>query len=299
MICFLILGLMLCYAMTDASFILYEPVELTSCVVFASPHSGRSYGSDFLDKSMLDSHAIRASEDAFVDQLFQMVTDFGAPLLAACAPRAYVDLNRACDELDPALIDGVPSVGLNARVVSGLGVVPRIVAIGCPIYNGKISMQEAQARLQDFWHPYHQRLQSLLDATRVKFGHVVLIDCHSMPHRAVNMEKRNDTPAQIILGDRFGAAAGGKVVDQVQAAFVTAGFRVVRNNPFAGAYIGQHYGKPQCGQHVIQIEIDRSLYMNEAVIEPLPSFHTFQARLRFVIAQIARLDMGKARLAAE
>jgi N-formylglutamate amidohydrolase len=113
------------------------------------------------------------------------------------------------------------------------------------------------------------------------------------------MEKRSDTPAQIILGDRFGAAADGEVVDQVQAAFVTAGFRVARNNPFAGAYIGQHYGKPQRGQHVIQIEIDRSLYMNEAAIEPLQSFDAFQARLRLVIAKIAGLDMGKARLAAE
>ena len=285
--------------MNGAAFALYEPVELTSCVVFASPHSGRGYSLEFLDQSRLDSHAIRASEDAFVDHLFQLVTDFGAPLLAACAPRAYVDLNRACDELDPALIYGVRSVGLNARVAAGLGVVPRVVAIGRPIYNGKISMQEAQARLQDIWHPYHQRLQALLDATRAKFGHVVLIDCHSMPHLAVNMEKRSDTPAQIILGDRFGAAADGEVVDQVQAAFVTAGFRVARNNPFAGAYIGQHYGKPQRSQHVIQIEIDRSLYMNEAAIEPLQSFDAFQARLRLVIAKIAGLDMGKARLAAE
>ena len=285
--------------MNDAPFILYEPAELTSSVVFAAPHSGRSYTLDFLDGSRLDAHAIRASEDAFVDQLFQSVTCFGAPLLAASAPRAFVDLNRSCEDLDPALIYGVGSVGLNARVASGLGVVPRVVAIGRPIYNGKISMVEAQTRLQDIWHPYHQRLQSLLDTTHRKFGHVVLIDCHSMPHAAVNREQRSDISPDIVIGDRFGAAAAPKIVDHVQAAFVTAGFRVTRNNPFAGAYIGQHYGKPQRGQHVIQIEIDRSLYMDEVTISPLPVFAELQTRLRAVIAQIVALEIEQVRLAAE
>jgi len=85
----------------------------------------------------------------------------------------------------------------------------------------------------------------------------------------------------------------------VQAAFVTAGFRVTRNNPFAGAYIGQHYGKPQRGQHVIQIEIDRSLYMDEVTISPLPVFAELQTRLRAVIAQIVALEIEQVRLAAE
>lgn len=285
--------------MNDAPFTLYEPTELTSSVVFAAPHSGRSYTLDFLDESRLDAHAIRASEDAFVDQLFQSVTCFGAPLLAASAPRAFVDLNRSCEDLDPALIYGVGSVGLNARVASGLGVVPRVVAIGRPIYNGKISLVEAQTRLQNIWHPYHQRLQALLDTTRRKFGHVVLIDCHSMPHAAVNPEQRSDISPEIVIGDRFGAAAAPKIVDQVQAAFVAGGFQVMRNNPFAGAYIGQHYGKPQRGQHVIQIEIDRSLYMDEATILPLPDFAEFQTRLRVVIAQIVALEIEQVRLAAE
>ena len=280
-------------------FILYEPAQLTSNIVFATPHSGRNYSQDFLDRIILDAHAIRASEDAFVDQLFLPVTAVGAPLLAALVPRAFVDLNRSCEELDPALIEDVRSTGSSARVTSGLGVVPRVVGVGRSIYHGKISMVEAQARLQDVWYPYHQRLQVLLDATRTKFGHVVLIDCHSMPHEAANPGLRSKTSPEIVVGDRFGAAADLKVTDCVQAAFTDAGFRVSRNMPFAGAYISQHYGKPKRGQHVIQIEIDRSLYLDEASIEPLASFADFQNRLRTVIEKVAAVELGKDQIAAE
>ena len=280
-------------------FILYEPAQLTSSIVFATPHSGRNYSQDFVDRIILDAHAIRASEDAFVDQLFLPVTALGAPLLAALVPRAFVDLNRSCEELDPALIEDMRSTGSSARVTSGLGVVPRVVAAGRPIYHGKISMKEAQARLQDVWHPYHQRLQALLDVTRTKFGHVVLIDCHSMPHEAANPGLRSKTSPEIVVGDRFGAAADLKVTDCVQAAFTDAGFRVSRNMPFAGAYISQHYGKPKLGQHVIQIEIDRSLYLDEASIKPLASFVDFQTRLRTVIEKVAAVELGKDQIAAE
>ena len=113
--CFLNLGSVLWLPMQDAPFTLFEPVQRSSCVVFAAPHSGRHYAPEFLAQSVLDSHAIRASEDAFVDQLFEPAVQFGAPLLVANAPRAYVDLNRACDELDPAVIEGVKSLGRECK----------------------------------------------------------------------------------------------------------------------------------------------------------------------------------------
>ena len=93
--------------MPSIAYHLHLPDALTSSVVFASPHSGRDYAASFLNTSILDRHVIRSSEDAWVDRLFDSAPDFGAPLLRAGAPRAYVDLNRAIDELDPALIEGV------------------------------------------------------------------------------------------------------------------------------------------------------------------------------------------------
>lgn len=277
-----------------------HPEKRTSCVVFASPHSGRDYPWSFLRKTILDEHSIRTSEDAFVDQLFDCAPQFGASFLKAGAPRAYVDLNRNVDELDPALIEGVCRGGNNLRIASGLGVIPRVVAGGRSIYSGKISHDEAQRRITQYWRPYHEMLQKLLDNARQRHGQAVLIDCHSMPHEATNgVAKSGIRRPDVVLGDRFGASATGEVVDQLEAAFVDAGFVVTRNAPFAGAYITQAYGRPSKGQHAVQVEIDRSIYMNEQLIRPNGNFEAVQAALRDVVQEAAMIGQGRIPLAAE
>ena len=285
--------------MTMPAYMLLEPENLKNGVVFASPHSGRDYPQEMLDVSVLDSKTIRLSEDAFVDEIFASAPELGSPLLVANMPRAYVDLNRAKTELDPALIKDVRGHGLNPRVASGLGVIPRVVANGRPIYDGKLPFSVAEHRLKECWIPYHSCLQGLLDRAREKFGRSVLIDCHSMPHAAVSPRNMNSPSPEIIIGDRFGAAAATDLVEEVHLAFERAGFLVARNTPFAGAYVTQHYGRPSHDQNAIQIEIDRSLYMNEATIERLPNFDDFCARIREVILDISKIDQNNIKLAAE
>jgi N-formylglutamate amidohydrolase len=128
-----------------------------------------------------------------------------------------------------------------------------------------------------------------------------LIDCHSMPHEAIENHARNSAPApDVVLGDRFGAAASREVVDRIEAAFTDAGLKVARNAPFAGAFIAQSYGRPSRRQHVVQIEIDRRLYLEEASIKPSADFDAFQRLLEGVICQIAQIGRSAAvPLAAE
>ncbi len=278
--------------MPKLAFQLAAPESRTSCVVFASPHSGRDYPWSFLRRTVLDQHSIRSSEDAYVDRLFDCAPVYGAPLLKAGAPRAFVDLNRAEDELDPALIEGVRRVPHNPRIASGLGVVPRVVANGRAIYSGKLPLAEAERRIELYWRPYHAQLQRLLDEAHRQFGQAILVDCHSMPHEAVDAIARAGAKRpDIVIGDRFGAAAGGEIVDRIEDAFTAAGLHVVRNTPFAGAYITQHYGRPSRGQHALQIEIDRSIYMNEHKIQPNSNFHAFRTLLKGVVAEIAALGV--------
>jgi N-formylglutamate deformylase len=287
-------------SMNQRAYHVRYPEKHLSSVVFASPHSGRDYSDSFLGRSVLDKIAIRSSEDAFVDLLFEGAPDHGAVLLCADVPRAYVDLNRSADELDPALIHGVRRQGHNPRVASGLGVIPRVVSNGRAIYDGKLTLSEAQQRIDDYWTPYHRMLQSLLDRTHRRREQSILIDCHSMPHEAIEGCARRGAPApDIVLGDRFGAACHPEIVDQIEHAFVRAGFRVVRNTPFAGAFITQSYGRPSRGQHAVQVEIDRSLYMDERKIEPRPQFGDVQRALAVAIAEITRIGRVGLPLAAE
>lgn len=286
--------------MARAAYRVRRPARYRSSVVFASPHSSSDYPRSFVRQSQLDERTIRSSEDAFVDILFSPAPDFGAPLLLAGAPRAYIDLNRGIDELDPALIEGARRHGHNPRVSSGLGVVPRVVANGRAIYSGKIGMEEALQRIDSYWRPYHTALQRLLDDAHDRFGQAILIDCHSMPHEAMDGVARSSARRpEIVLGDRFGAAAGAAVVDRVEAAFANAGLTVTRNSPFAGAYVTQSYGRPSRNQHAIQIEIDRALYMDERRIEPNANFDAFRALLRSVIADISMIGYQDIPLAAE
>ncbi|SLN43785.1 N-formylglutamate amidohydrolase [Roseisalinus antarcticus] len=276
--------------MSHAAYDLVLPRARTTSVVFASPHSGRRYDRAFLDMAILDRHEIRSSEDAFVDELFGTATRHGAPFLRAGAPRAFVDLNRAAEELDPALIQDVRQVAHNPRIASGLGVIPRVVANGRAIYRGKLPLAEAYRRINDYWRPYHAALQGLLDENHRMFGEAILIDCHSMPHEALeNVGPIGAPRPDVVLGDRFGAAASARVIERVEAAFSAAGFRVARNMPFAGAYITQAYGRPTRRQHAIQVEIDRALYIDERRIERLPDFDDVARRLESVIAEIAAI----------
>ena len=135
---------------------------------------------------------------------------------------------------------------------------------------------------------------------KAKHGQAVLIDCHSMPHEAMDgMTRRGVKRPNVVLGDRFGAAAGSEIIDQVEQAFSAAGFSVTRNAPFAGAYITQAYGRPSKNQHAIQVEIDRSLYMNERLIQPNEQFNDVQYALRGVIAEVASIGQAQMPLAAE
>ncbi|MEL7182777.1 MAG: N-formylglutamate amidohydrolase, partial [Pseudomonadota bacterium] len=76
--------------------------------------------------------------------------------------------------------------------------------------------------------------------------------------------------------DRFGASSSLALVEGLEAVFRNLGFRVARNTPFAGAYTTQHYGRPSQGRHAIQIEIDRSLYMDETRVQPTAQFDTIR-----------------------
>lgn len=284
----------------DDAFTLALPQARSSCAVFSSPHSGRDYLPALRHATRLTLAQLRSSEDAFVDELFGAAPEAGAPLLAARLPRAWVDLNRAAEDLDPALIAGAGRRAQNPRIAAGLGVIPRVVGEGRAIIDGKLTLAEAEARIETVWRPYHARLAGLIEESRAAFGTAVLFDCHSMPRDALNATPLSlGRRPNVILGDRFGASCDRWLTDAVADIFGEAGFVVARNTPFAGGYITQAYGRPQRGVHALQIEIDRGLYMDEARVERLPAFGEVAARLRSVTRSLAGIGPRELPMAAE
>lgn len=284
----------------EHAFTLALPASRCSCAVFSSPHSGRIYPPELTRASRLSLAQLRSSEDAFVDELFASAPSAGAPLIAARLPRAWVDLNRAAEDLDPALIPGAARSGQNPRIAAGLGVIPRVVGEGRAIIDGKLTLAQAEARIAAVWRPYHARLAALIEEARSAFGVAVLFDCHSMPHDALAASPpvRGRRP-DVVLGDRFGGSCGRWLIDTATEAFTDAGFLVARNAPFAGGYITQAYGRPRRGVHALQIEIDRALYMDEARVERLPVFESVVERVVAVTRSLAAIAPQSLPMAAE
>ena len=274
---------------------LRTPRRQTVPVVFSSPHSGRDYPADFVDASPLDLAQLRRSEDAFVDEIFAAAPDYGAPLLRALFPRAYVDANREPFELDPEMFDEpLPDYvrTRSVRIAAGLGTVPRVVADGAAIHPGTITFADARGRIADHHQPYHRTLEHMLGATHARFGGALLVDCHSMPSAgAPGIKGRSLKNVDIVLGDCHGAACAGAVTDAVEETLVGLGYRVRRNRPYAGGYITRHYGRPAEATHALQIEINRALYMDEATIQRTPGLTAVMRDMSRVIDVLGRVAL--------
>ena len=238
-------------------------------VIFNSPHSGCIYTKGFLDSTNVEIYDLRTSEDSFVGELFYSTKFFNCLLMEAKFPRTFIDLNRSHLELDPRLISGDFRFDKTARNMAGMGVIPRISGNGKEIYSKPIFAKDALKRLQSFYFPYHSYLYNLLVESKKRLGYAILFDCHSMPSK-LNLEfgnsKYNNDP-DIILGDLNGTSCSSFLINEVKAIFEKHNFFVTKNNPFSGGYITKHYGNPSDAIHVIQIEINKKLYMNENSIK--------------------------------
>jgi N-formylglutamate amidohydrolase len=253
-------------------------------LVFASPHSGRLYPEDM--NPALDPLRIRRSEDAWVDDLVAEGPSLGAPLIRALTARAYLDVNRDPAELDPRLFaETLPAQArtLTPRVAAGLGVVARVASGGAEIYSRRLSLAEGLGRIAQVHAPYHDALSRLLASARAAHGFAVLIDWHSMPATAA-------PGVDFVLGDRFGAACSPAITSAVESMLTEAGYRTVRNAPFAGGYTTEHYGRPERRTHALQVEINRGLYLDEARLETTADYERLRLDLGGVIARLIAAD---------
>jgi len=248
----------------DPPFEIMEPAAYRGPVLFNSPHSGSIYPREFLTVSRLDIAALRRSEDSFVDALISGVVGQGFPLMRAHFPRCFVDVNREPYELDPRMFDGrLPSFAntRSMRVAGGLGTVARVVGDAQEIYDQRIPVDDALARIESLYKPYHRALRRLFTRLHRDFGAAVLVDCHSMPSSAGQKDER--ARPEFVLGDRYGTSCADVVADVVETTLRGQGYTVSRNKPYAGGFITEHYGNPAAGLHAIQLEINRALYMDE------------------------------------
>jgi N-formylglutamate amidohydrolase len=261
-------------------------------LVFASPHSGRLYPDDMRAAPALDTLSLRRSEDAFVDDLIAMAPDLGVATIGARFARAYIDVNREAFELDPGMFaDELPDFARarTARVAAGLGAIARVVAEGQEIYARKLTFAEARDRIDRAHRPYHMALERLVGEAQAVHGFAILVDWHSMPAAAARASGR-ERPADVVLGDRFGAACAAILPARVEGELEAMGYRVIRNTPYAGGYTTEHYGRPARRVHALQVEINRGLYLDETRLAPTAGFQVLKRSLEDLTRALVGAD---------
>jgi N-formylglutamate amidohydrolase len=245
-------------------------VPAANGVVYSLPHSGRYYPESFVAEARQSGSALRASEDAFVDDMVALSPDLGVYGLSCNYARAFCDVNRNPLELDSRLIRGeLPkaALSLSARVKAGFGVIARRLSADQDIYKQPLDMKEVNRRLDLVHRPYHEMLQRLLKEAAAG-GNVTLIDWHSMPSAALTGPFAGSKRPDIVLGDLHGESCDAELTHRVRKLLEGEGLNVGLNKPFAGGYIVEHYGRPKERRQALQIEINRAIYMDEATLEP-------------------------------
>ncbi len=271
-------------------FRLERPVAAAVPVLFDSPHSGIAYPADFSPAASRE--AIRTTWDAYVDELFSGVTLAGATLLAAHFPRAYIDANRAVDDIDPELLaEPWPTpITLSDHARRGMGLIRRFALPGVPMYDRPLRVAEVRARIDDHYLPYRRALAAELDALHARHGAVRHFNCHSMKSRgnAMNLDAGAARP-DVVLGDRDGTTAAPEFTAWVAGWFRGEGFVVAINRPYRGADLVRAHGDPPRGRYSLQIELNRALYLEESRGARLAGFAKLQATLaRFASAVAVR-----------
>lgn len=254
-------------------------------LVLDSPHSGAVYPEEFAYRCPLA--VLRRAEDAYVDQLYEAAPAHGATLIAALFPRSYIDANRAADDLDPAILSRPPPPSLTPRPVSRVGLVRRHARPGIPIYDRKLEPEDILARIERYHTPYHRALDASVDGLHREFGAVWHINCHSMPSYGNRGLGRRGEHGDFVLGDRDGTTCERDFTDFVARFLRGLGYDVRINEGYKGVEIVRRHGRPEANRHSLQIEVDRSLYMDQKTLEILPGFDRLRTDLAGLVEAVA------------
>lgn len=284
-----------------AGFDRYGPAVSASPVILSVPHAGRDYTPELLAKARVRPEILRRLEDRWADLLVHPLIDRGFTVLVARAARATIDLNRHEREIDPGMVSGLPlgqPLQSSAKLRGGLGLLPRRLPGAPDLWRSPFAWEEVRGRIDSIHRPYHAAVTQLMRAAREAHGHAILIDLHSMP--PLPPASPNVAAPALIFGDRFGRSACARLVQLAADIGQGHGFPSAQNHPYAGDHMIERHGRPERDMHAIQVEIDRSHYLDVTLDRPGPGLERMRAFVTNLAQAMAEeLPRDDALLAAE
>ncbi len=266
-------------------FLLVKPENLFSPLIVSSPHSGRYYDKKFLELTGNRKKLYNQIEDMYVDQLVEDFHKYGSTLLSTKVSRAVIDLNRDKNEIDTDLVKNLPEKNFykSIYVKSGIGLFPRLSRDYNELYVKDFLWKEAKLRINKYYKPWHFQLRSSIESIRSKFNFCLLMDYHSMPS---NVQNKITNKNQIVIGNNYGKSCNESLTNFVKNSFMNKGYIVAINKPYAGGYITRNYSNLDQNINTLQIEICRSLYMNENTFKKNSNFLNLKNNLNLIMQDI-------------
>jgi N-formylglutamate amidohydrolase len=241
-----------------------EPQTSPTPILVEVPHSGLQVPPDVETEIQTTPLAVLRDSDIYVDQLYQGAPTKGATLLVSRVSRYVVDLNRGPDEVDSAAVPRHP----RARHIPARGVVWRARTDGTPLLRAPLTVEQFATRIELYYEPYHQKLRELAARLHHQFGSVVILAAHSMPSTGRKVfGGRYIRRADVVPGTQGRSTASGSIIDLIDSHFREAGLSVKHDDPYRGGWTTSSYGAPKRGQHAVQIELNRALYVDEQTCE--------------------------------
>lgn len=259
-------------------------------VLVEVPHSGLSIPDEVSPQLEAPSpEAILRDSDLYVDALYEGVVGRGASMLVARTSRYVVDLNRAGTDVDGAAVVGAGG----AAPSRSRGVVWSLTLGGQRLLRRPLTVDELRARLDQYHAPYHAALWAELERLRAVHGFAIMLAAHSMPSKGRDPQTGRVTRrADIVPGSDGRRTADPRLIDLVDAHFRAAGYTVAHDEPYRGGWSTVHYGRPSEGLHVLQIEINRDLYVDEATSRRKPTeFAALRSVLLDLVGHVGQLQL--------
>ena len=268
-----------------------HPPRAAVPVLLSVPHSGREYPQWLIANAAGGRAALESLEDPLVDRLVWRAVARGVGAVIARAPRASIDCNRSADELDPTVIADAGSDAIGVRARGGLGIVPSRSVPYDRLWRRPIDRAELGRRVAEAHAPFHEGIAEELDRIAAIYGHALLIDCHSMPHRRGQ--------AEVVIGDRNGGSALPWLTQEAARIARADKWSVALNDPYAGGFVAERHGRPDRRVHALQLEIDRSCYLARDMRSPGPGFDRATRLIETLVFGLAEALAAPDAIAAE
>ncbi len=230
-----------------------EPKTEKVPFILSIPHCGLDFPAELKDRYIPEQIAFIDDTDFYLDRLYDFASDLGVTVIYAKYSRWVIDLNREPDS-KPLYDDG--------RIITEL--CPTTDFLGRNIYKQKDfepDDDEKARRLKEYFYPYHNKIDKVINDLKNKFGQVLFWDGHSI-RREVKTIQKEPFP-DFILGNNDGKTACENIINAALESLSSKDFDVKHNHPFKGGYLTRSKGNPEENVHALQLEMSKDLYMSD------------------------------------